>query len=45
MFYISSLLLTFPGNSREQALLTCEHIIVPVDLVELQSFIKFMELI
>lgn len=26
-------------------LLTCEHIIVPVDLVQLKSFIKFMKLI
>lgn len=45
MFYIFLLVFTSPGNSREQALLTCEHIIVSVDLVQLKSFVKFMKLI
>lgn len=38
-------LFTSPGNSREGAALTCEHIIVAVDFVQLKSFIKFMELV
>lgn len=38
-------LFTSPGSSRERAALTCEHIIVAVDFVQLKSFIKFMELV
>lgn len=45
MAYIFLLLFISHGNSKEQALLTCEYIIIPVDLVQFKSFIQFMKFI
>lgn len=45
MVYIYVLLFTSHGNSKEQALLTCEYIIIPVDLIQLKSIVQFMKLI